>query len=71
MVQGAGKMSNAGLFNCNFSGQGRIAITCKGTPVVSVDQPTFADPQAAVCWSTSLQTGYQRAHTLGGLLGGR
>ncbi|MEV8373279.1 AIM24 family protein [Kribbella sp. NPDC056861] len=73
MVQGTGMMSNAGLFNCNFSGQGRIAITCKGTPVVlNVDQPTFADPQAAVCWSTSLQTGYQRADQLGlGTLLGR
>ncbi|WBQ03679.1 AIM24 family protein [Kribbella sp. CA-293567] len=73
MVQGTGMMSNAGLFNCNFSGQGRIAITCKGTPVVlNVDQPTFADPQAAVCWSTNLQTGYQRADQLGlGTLLGR
>ncbi|MEJ1105868.1 MULTISPECIES: AIM24 family protein [unclassified Kribbella] len=72
-VQGVGMMSNAGLFNCMFNGQGRIAITCKGTPVVlSVDQPTFADPQAAVCWSTSLQTGYQRADQLGlGTLIGR
>lgn len=44
-------LSNAGLFNCVFSGQGRIAITTKGTPVVlQVDQPTYADPQAAVCW---------------------
>ncbi len=73
MVQGMGMMSNAGLFNCVFSGQGRLAITCKGTPVVlRVDQPTFADPQAAVCWSTSLQTGYHRADQLGlGTLLGR
>jgi uncharacterized protein (AIM24 family) len=72
-VQGVGMLSNAGLFNCAFSGQGRLAITCKGTPVVlSVDQPTFADPQAAVCWSTSLQTGYQRADQIGlGTLLGR
>lgn len=33
-VQGAGMLSNAGLFNCVFSGQGRIAITTKSTPVV-------------------------------------
>jgi uncharacterized protein (AIM24 family) len=73
MVQGMGMMSNAGLFNCVFTGQGRIAITCKGTPVVlKVDQPTYADPQAAVCWSTSLQTGYHRADQLGlGTLLGR
>ena len=72
-VQGAGMLSNAGLFNCVFSGQGRIAITTKGTPVVlQVDQPTYADPQAAVCWSASLQTGFHRADQFGlGTLIGR
>jgi len=40
--------------------------------VLSVDQPTYADPQAAICWSTSLQTGYHRADQLGlGTLLGR
>jgi uncharacterized protein (AIM24 family) len=73
MVQGLGRFSSAGMFNCVFSGQGRIAITTKGTPVVlTVDQPTYADPQAAICWSTSLQTGYHRADQLGiGTLLGR
>jgi uncharacterized protein (AIM24 family) len=73
MVQGLGMLSSAGMFNCVFSGQGRIAITTKGTPVVlAVDQPTYADPQAAVCWSASLQTGYHRAEQLGlGTLLGR
>ena len=72
-VQGAGMLSNAGLFNCVFSGQGRIAVTTKGTPVVlQVDQPTYADPQAAVCWSASLQTGFHRADQFGlGTLIGR
>jgi uncharacterized protein (AIM24 family) len=73
MVQGAGMMSGAGLFNCVFSGQGRLAITCKGTPVVlNVDQPTFADPQAAIAWSAGLQVGVHRADQLGlGTLLGR
>jgi len=73
MVQGLGMLSSAGLFNCVFSGQGRIAITSQGTPVVlRVDQPTYADPQAAICWSASLQTGYHRADQLGlGTLLGR
>ena len=72
-VHGAGMLSNAGLFNCVFSGQGRIAITTKGTPVVlQVDPPTYADPQAAVCWSASLQTGFHRADQFGlGTLIGR
>lgn len=73
MVQGLGMLSSAGLFNCVFTGQGRIAITSKGTPVVlTVDQPTYADPQAAICWSASLQTGYHRADQVGlGTLFGR
>jgi uncharacterized protein (AIM24 family) len=48
------------------AGQGRIAVTTKGTPVVlNVDQPTYVDPQAAICWSANLQTGYHRAEQLG------
>jgi len=72
MVGGAGMISS-GLFNCVFTGHGRIAITTKGTPVVlTVDQPTYVDPQAAVCWSANLQTGYHRAEQLGlGTLLGR
>lgn len=72
-VQGAGMLSSAGLFNCVFTGAGRIAITCKGAPVVlSVDQPTYADPQAAVCWSAGLSTGFHRADQIGlGTLLGR
>ena len=72
-VQGMGMLSSAGLFNCVFSGAGRIAITSHGQPVVlNVDQPTYVDPQAAICWSASLQTGYHRADQLGlGTLVGR
>src|SRR3954469_2129452 len=73
MVQGLGMFSAAGMFNCVFTGQGKIAITTKGTPVVlNVDQPTYADPQAAICWSANLQTGYHRAEQMGlGTLMGR
>ncbi|MEV6427303.1 AIM24 family protein [Nocardia sp. NPDC051463] len=73
-VQGAaGFASNAGLFNCVFTGRGRIAITTHGTPVVlNVDQPTYADPQAAVAWSSSLQSGIKRNDSFGlGRLMGR
>ena len=72
-VQGAaGLAGNAGLFNCVFTGRGRIAITTDGTPVVlNIDQPTYADPQAAVAWSSSLQTGVTSNDTfnLGTLIG--
>jgi uncharacterized protein (AIM24 family) len=68
----AGFASNAGLFNCEFTGRGRIAITTEGQPVVlNVDQPTYADPQAAVAWSASLRTGLTSNDTfnLGTLMG--
>lgn len=71
-VQGAAMGSNAGLFNCIFTGQGRIAITTHGTPVVlTVDQPTYADPQAAVAWTSSLQTSVKSndSFNLGTLMG--
>jgi uncharacterized protein (AIM24 family) len=73
MVQGMGMMSSSGLFNCVFTGAGRLAITTKGSPVVlTIDQPTYVDPQAAICWSANLQTGYHRADQLGlGTLLGR
>ncbi|MFT4126479.1 MAG: AIM24 family protein [Gordonia sp. (in: high G+C Gram-positive bacteria)] len=71
-VQGAGALSNAGLFNCVFTGRGRIAITTDGTPVVlNVDTATYADPQAAVAWSSSLQTSVKSndSFNLGTLIG--
>ena len=73
MTSGGGSMGNAGLFNCVFRGRGRLAITCKGTPVVlNVDAPTYADPQAAIAWSAGLQVGLHRAEQLGlGTLIGR
>jgi len=39
--------------------------------VLNVDQPTFVDPQAAIAWSASLQTGFHKAEQfgLGTLLG--
>ncbi|MEV6138079.1 AIM24 family protein [Nocardia sp. NPDC051990] len=62
----AGFASNAGFFNCVFTGRGRIAITTDGHPVVlNVDQPTYADPQAAVAWSSSLSTSIKRNDSFG------
>ena len=72
-MRGAGSMSNAGMFNCVFRGRGRIAITTNGAPVVlNVAGDTFADPQAAVAWSSSLRTSVKTNDTFGmGTLMGR
>lgn len=71
-VQGAGSMGSAGMFNCVFTGRGRIAITTDGNPVVlNVDAATYADPQAAVAWSSSLRTSVKTndSFNLGTLMG--
>ncbi|MDA0566633.1 AIM24 family protein [Streptomonospora sp. S1-112] len=68
-VEGAGLISG-GLFNTVFTGTGRIAVACHGTPVLlNVDQPTFVDPQAAVAWAASLRTGMRRTVKAGALIG--
>lgn len=68
-VEGAG-MFGGGLFNTAITGTGRVAVTAHGKPVVlAVDQPTFVDPNAAVAWSTSLQTSLRRTATAGSLIG--
>lgn len=55
MMRGAGMMAG-GLFNVEVSGRGTVAVTSDGQPLVldCSQQPTFVDPQAAVCWSSNL-----------------
>ncbi|MCL3861343.1 AIM24 family protein [Actinotalea sp. K2] len=68
-VEGASMLSG-GLFNTVFTGHGQLAISSHGTPVVlDVDAPTYADMQAAIAWSTSLQTSVKRSMTAGSLIG--
>lgn len=54
-VKGAGMMTG-GLFNTLIQGQGTVALTCDGQPmIIDCSQvPTSVDIQAAVCWSSSL-----------------
>lgn len=72
-MRGAGAQSNAGMFNCVFTGRGRIAITSNGSPVVlNVEGDTYADPQAAIAWSASLRTSVKTNDSFGlGTLMGR
>lgn len=66
----AGLLSG-GLFNLQLQGQGVAAITSDGSPLVldcSV-QPTFVDPQAAVCWSANLQPQLKSTFKAGALIG--
>ncbi|WP_088288885.1 AIM24 family protein [Kineosporia sp. A_224] len=54
-VQGAGMLSG-GSFNTIIQGQGNVAITSDGPPMIldCSQQPTFVDMQAAVAWSANL-----------------
>jgi len=54
-TKGAGMMSG-GLFNTLVQGTGTVALTSDGEPLIldCSQQPTFVDPQAAVCWSANL-----------------
>lgn len=68
-VEGA-SMLGGGLFNTTFTGTGALAVTAFGTPVVlDVDVPTFVDMQAAVLWSTSLQSSIRKTAKLGAAIG--
>ena len=58
-VEGASGMMGGGLFNTALQGTGWVAIVSDGPPVLlnTGDAPTFADPQAAITWASSVQTG--------------
>lgn len=69
-VEGA-SMFSGGLFNTVFTGTGRLAVACHGTPVVlnTGEAPTFADAQAAIAWSSSLSTSLRRTAGAGAIIG--
>jgi uncharacterized protein (AIM24 family) len=58
-VEGVSGMMGSGLFNTALTGTGWVAIISDGPPVLlnTGDAPTFADPQAAITWASSVQTG--------------
>jgi uncharacterized protein (AIM24 family) len=55
---GAAGALAGGLYNMSLSGSGWVAIVSDGPPVLLTtgDAPTFCDPQAAITWSSNLQT---------------
>jgi len=72
MVKGAG-MFGGGLFNCVFTGQGRLAIVSEGAPIVipvTPQVPVLVDTDAVVGWSSSLQTTIQKSQSLKSMLRG-
>jgi uncharacterized protein (AIM24 family) len=70
-VEGVSGMLGGGLFNTALQGTGWVAIISDGPPVLLTtdDAPTFADPQAAITWSSGLQTGIKTDVKLKNLIG--
>ena len=58
-VEGVSGFVGGGLFNTALTGTGWVAIVSDGPPVLlnTGDAPTFADPQAAITWASSVKTG--------------
>jgi uncharacterized protein (AIM24 family) len=70
-VEGAAGFMGGGLFNTSLQGSGWVAVISDGPPVLlnTGDAPTFADPQAAITWSSSLQTSVKTDIKLKNLIG--
>lgn len=70
MLGNAGLMAG-GLFNLELRGAGLCAVSSDGPPMIldCSQQPTFVDPQAAVCWSSDLQPSIRNDASMGALFG--
>jgi uncharacterized protein (AIM24 family) len=57
-VEGAGGVLTGGLFNVSLQGSGHVALLSDGPPVLLDigEAPTFADPNAAITWSSGVTT---------------
>src|SRR5215207_5494710 len=57
-VEGASGAVAGGLYNMELAGSGWVALISDGPPVLlQIDgQQTFADPQAAITWSSGVST---------------
>jgi uncharacterized protein (AIM24 family) len=70
-VEGASAVMGGGLFNMALQGTGWVAIVSDGPPVLldTGEAPTFADPQAAITWSSGVSTSVRTDIKLKSLIG--
>jgi uncharacterized protein (AIM24 family) len=71
-VEGGGGLLAGGLFNVELSGSGYVALLSDGPPLlldVGPDAPTFADPQAAITWSSGVNARIKSDITVKTLIG--
>ena len=70
-VEGVSGMLGGGLFNMALHGTGWVAFLSDGPPVMLdvASAPTFADAQAAISWSSGVQTGVRTDFKMKNLIG--
>jgi uncharacterized protein (AIM24 family) len=70
-TKGAGIMTG-GFFNTTVSGDGTVAVTSVGKPVVfdCSQQPVYVDPNSAVCWSANLVPSVHNSMNMSSMLRG-
>jgi uncharacterized protein (AIM24 family) len=70
-VEGASGVMGGGLFNMALQGTGWVAIISDGPPVLLnvASAATYADAQAAITWSSGVQTGIKTDFKLKNLVG--
>jgi uncharacterized protein (AIM24 family) len=70
-VEGASGVLAGGLFNLELRGSGWVALMSDGPPMLLQlkDDPAFADPQAAITWSSGVKTSIKSDVNLKTLIG--
>ncbi len=72
-VKGLAKFAGQGLWNIQVCGQGAVALTARGTPIVvdcgQGEDETYVDPDALIAWSPSLKVKGKRSFKAGSLIG--
>ena len=70
-MEGASGVLAGGLFNLELSGSGWVALLSDGPPMLLQlkDDPAFADPQAAITWSSGVKTSVKTDMNLKTLIG--
>ena len=70
-VEGASGVLAGGLFNLELAGSGWVALLSDGPPMLLQlkDDPAFADPQAAITWSSGVKTSVKTDVNLKTLIG--
>ena len=70
-IEGVAGGLGGGLYNMSLSGSGYVALISDGPPVMLEigSEPTYADPQAAITWSSGVTTSVKTDVNLNTLIG--